>query len=90
MNQDLQQPNITQLDFLLHNRAAFAQAYPMVELTFLDGDEKVLARRRLKPADYLKQKNELVNGLASNREATVQLRLDTGELKPSGYKLFLF
>ena len=90
MHQDAQQPNLTQLNFLLHNSANFSQAYPAIELTFLDNEEKIIARRDFQPAAYLKQKNDEKIGLAGNRDANITLHLDTGELKPTGYKLFLF
>jgi ribosomal protein L11 methyltransferase len=90
MSQDPSQVNISQLNLILHNSAAFSQAYPTIELTFLDNEEKVIARRDIQPTAYLKQKNDVQIGLASNRDASISLRLDTGELKSTGYKLFLF
>lgn len=90
MTQDAEQTTQTQLGFLIHNHAAFTLAYPSVEITFLDNDEKVIARRYFHPAMYLKQKTDEKIGLAANRDANVHLKLDTGDLKPTGFKLFLF
>jgi ribosomal protein L11 methyltransferase len=90
MSQDSQQSTVSRLNLLLHNSANFSQAYPAVELTLLDNEEKVIARRDFQAADYLKQKTDEKIGLAANRDASISLRLDTGELKSSGYKLFLF
>jgi len=42
MSQDAQQPNLTQLNFLLHNGANFSQAYPAIELTFWIMKKKLL------------------------------------------------
>lgn len=87
---DAQQSNLITLHALLHNSAAYAQAYPELELTLLDLDEKVIARRVFHPADYVKNPEEEKTGIAANREASIKIKLDTTELKPSGYKLFLF
>lgn len=87
---DPQQANIITLSALLHNRAAFTQAYPSLELSLTDTEEKVVARRTFTPADYLPVGADEKSGLPAKREMNVQLRIDTSDLSPSGYKLFLF
>jgi hypothetical protein len=87
---DALQPNVVTLTALLHNRAEFAQAYPKLELSLTDIQDKVVARRVFIPVEYLKAGEDPKRGLSSNREITIQLHLDTFDLKPSGYKLFLF
>lgn len=87
---DPAQLNVIILNALLHNRAPYAQAYPNLELTLTDTQDKVLARRTFRPAEYLKQGEDEKQGLAANRELSVKLNLDTTDLKPSGYRLFLF
>jgi predicted Zn finger-like uncharacterized protein len=87
---DAIQPNVVNLTALLHNRAEFAQAYPKLELSLTDTQDRVLARRVFIPLEYLKAGEDPKQGLSSNREITIQLHLDTFDLKPSGYKLFLF
>jgi hypothetical protein len=84
------QPNVVTLTALLHNRAEFAQTYPKLELSLTDIQDKVVARRVFTPAEYLKAGEDPKRGLSSNREITIKLHLDTFDLKPSGYKLFLF
>ena len=84
------QPNVIVLNALLHNRAPYAQAYPNLELTLTDAQDKALARRTFRPAEYLKPGEDEKQGLAANRELSVKLNLDTTDLKPSGYRLFLF
>jgi hypothetical protein len=85
-----QQGNFITLHALLHNNASYNQAYPELELTLLDLEEKVIARRVFHPADYLKTSEDEKSGIAANRDASIKLHLDTTNLKPSGYKLFLF
>ncbi len=84
------QANLITLSALLHNRASYTQAYPNLELSLTDMQDKVVARRVFIPSEYLKVGEDEKPGLAANREVNVKLRLDTTDLKPTGYKLFLF
>jgi hypothetical protein len=84
------QPSIINLSALLHNRAEYVLAFPNVELSLTDIQDRILARRVFIPAEYLKPGEEEKRGLASNRETSIQLHLDTADLKPAGYKLLLF
>ena len=90
LESDPSQNNLITLRALLHNRATFAQGYPSLELTLTDLQDKTVARRVFHPADYLKAGNEVPKGLAANRELEIALHLDTADLKPTGYRLFLF
>lgn len=87
---DPQQANVITLSALLHNRAAFTQAYPSLELSLTDTEEKIVARRIFVPEEYLKIGTEEKLGLAANREISIKLRLNTADINPAGYKLFLF
>lgn len=87
---DPQQASIITLSALLHNRAAFTQTYPSLELSLTDTEEKIVARRAFTPKDYLPLGIDEKSGLPSKREMNIKLRIDTTELNPSGYKLFLF
>lgn len=82
--------NIITLHAILRNQAPYAQAYPDFELTFTDTQDRVVARRTFKPGEYLKPEDNEKQGLASNRESSIRVRLDTTDLKPTGYRLFLY
>ncbi|MFH2133700.1 MAG: DUF3426 domain-containing protein [Pseudomonadota bacterium] len=82
--------NVITLHALLHNRARYSQAWPSLELTLTDSRDDVIARRTFHPADYLKDEDELELGIGHNRERDIALRLDTTDLRPSGYRLLLF
>jgi predicted Zn finger-like uncharacterized protein len=82
--------NLITLHALLRNRATYAQAFPDLELTLNDIDDQPLARRVFKPADYLPPVEKEQDGLLPNHELAVKLRLDVGDLKPTGYRLVLF
>jgi predicted Zn finger-like uncharacterized protein len=77
------------LNALLRNRAPYAQAFPNLELTLNDIQDKPLARRVFIPVDYLPTAENPATGLLSNHELGIKLRLNTAGLKPSGYRLVL-
>lgn len=78
------------LHALLRNRAEVTQAFPHLELTLNDEQDKPLTRRILRPAEYLSG-NELENtGLGANQELPVKVRLNIHDLKATGYRLSLF
>ncbi|MDD2928434.1 MAG: DUF3426 domain-containing protein [Sideroxydans sp.] len=82
--------NVITLHALLHNRAGYSQAWPSLELTLTDSHDKVIARRSFHPADYLSNKDDLPRGIGHNREQEIAIRLDTSDLRPSGYRLLLY
>ena len=84
------QSSVITLNALLRNHGNYAQAYPQLELTLTDAQDKPLARRIFRPADYLKADTREEAGLMANRELAIKLNLDTADLKPSGYRLLLF
>jgi predicted Zn finger-like uncharacterized protein len=87
---DPAQPNIITLSAILRNQARYAQAFPNLELTLTDDQNRPLARRTFSPADYLGPGNDEQQGLPPSREFNIALNLDTTDLKASGYKLFIF
>ena len=84
------QASFITLNALLRNHAPYSQAYPNLELTLTDTQDKSLARRTFRPSEYLKPNDNEKQGLASNHELSVKLNLDTTDLKPSGFRLLLF
>lgn len=78
------------LNALLRNRALYPQAFPNLELTLNDTNDKPLARRTFKPKDYLPPQASEQIGLLPNHELIVKLYLGTADLRPTGYRLGLF
>lgn len=77
------------LNLLLRNRALYSQAFPNLELTLNDTQDKPLARRVFRPADYLPPLESEEFGLLPHHEISVRLYLDTTDLRPTGYRLAL-
>lgn len=86
---DPQQANLVTLNAILRNRARLAQEYPLVELTLTDTQDQMIARRIFPPKEYAKNA-DLNRGMPPNEEVTARLYLDLGDLKASGYRIFLF
>jgi hypothetical protein len=72
---------------LLRNRASYPLAYPDLELTLNDRQDKPVARRTFKPADYLPPLENEQTGLQPDHELSLKLLLDTTDLNPNGYRL---
>ncbi|MCW3480501.1 DUF3426 domain-containing protein [Neisseriaceae bacterium JH1-16] len=83
-------PNLIQLNATLKNHAGYVQAYPMLELSLKDADDQVLVRRVLTPAEYLKGDDVQQGHFNPHSEVKLSLRLDAGQLHPSGYSLHWF
>ena len=47
-------PGVLTISLSIQNEAVFAQPYPLVEISFLDKDNNVVALRRFTPGEYIK------------------------------------
>ena len=74
----------------IRNRASVTQELPLIELTLTDALNQTTARKVFYPADYMDKAQNLEAGIGANQEIAVKLYLDTGDVKPSGYRLYLF
>ncbi len=83
-------PNIIVLTATLRNRGSIAVARPALELTLTSAQDQTLARRIFLPADYLPGAADASGAMPALAEVEVRLELDTADLKPAGYRLFLF
>lgn len=86
---DSAQENQIILNALLRNSASYPQAFPHLELTLSDTHDTPLARRILKPKDYLPPQENEQAGMPANHELSIKLHLNTADLRPTGYRLAL-
>ncbi|MFC7299175.1 DUF3426 domain-containing protein [Herminiimonas aquatilis] len=77
------------LTTLLRNYSETLQAWPHIELTLNDANEKPLLRRVFKPTDFLSAE-EIRAGFAASSEHTVKLSFELAQIKASGYRVYLF
>lgn len=89
---DLQADNARGLFVLqatLHNRAAYAQDWPALELTLTDANDSVVARRVMMAADYLPSAIS-PEVFPANGEVAVRLWIEARNLGAAGYRLYVF
>jgi len=82
--------NIYTLSALLRNRGYSAQAWPYLELTLNDGDEKAITRRVFAPREYLASTKLVDSGLAGEGEQQIKLTFELAQPTASGYRIYLF
>lgn len=81
---------LLKLSATLRNRAAFPQAYPDLELTLTDTEDKALARRVFTPKELLGAKADQADGFPANGDLPISLTLDTSAISAAGYRLYVF
>lgn len=87
---DPKRPGVIVLTAALRNRGSMLVALPALELTLTNAQDQPIARRILLPKDYLERAAEASAGMRASSEVNVRIELATSELKPAGYRLFLF
>jgi predicted Zn finger-like uncharacterized protein len=89
---DTRSETLIVLNALLRNRAPFPQDYPLLELTLTDDADRAVVRRVLAPVDYLDKPRAAgaAQGIAPGAEASLRVNLDTGGVRATGYRLYLF
>lgn len=74
----------------LRSRAGWALAYPYLELTLTDSQDRVVVRRALAPADYAGGTVDLQRGIAPNGEIALKTFIDASATSQAGYRLYMF
>lgn len=74
----------------LRNQGDSALAWPSIELTLSDADDKPLVRRVFGPRDYLPAGPLLAAGFGAHAEQPVKLHFRVEEPAPSGYHIAVF
>ncbi|MBE3023796.1 DUF3426 domain-containing protein [Janthinobacterium sp. GW458P] len=75
---------------LLRNQSRSVQAWPSIELTLNDGDDKPVLRRVIAPRDYLPSSIDVTRGFAPRSEQTIKLYFALDQLTASGYHIAIF
>ena len=74
----------------VRNRAGWPLAFPHLELTLTDAQDRVVVRRSLSPDDYAGGTVDLQRGLASNAEIALKVFIDASATSQAGYRLDMF
>ena len=83
-------PNQIALGARIRNLAPAAQEYPYLELTLTDLTGQAASRRVLRPSEYMGRPVSSGEVLAAGAEIAIQLRLETRNIRATGYELLLF
>ena len=89
MQKDAAQQGIATLIVMIRNQATFPQLFPSLELTLTDTKDKDLASRIFSPGEYLKKGGKLSDTIGPDKEISVTLKIDSGDLNAAGYRLLL-
>ena len=73
----------------LVNRAEYVQPYPLLEVTLLNSQGQVVARRAYKPGEYLPKSQHRDTGLLPQVAVTVKLDITGPGTEASGYEILL-
>lgn len=76
-----------QLKITLGNRAAYAQAWPVLVLTLTDRTDQPQARRSFAPSEYLSDSTLLASGIPAQSEHQLSLPLEVRNQTLAGYRL---
>jgi hypothetical protein len=75
---------------LLRNQSRSVQAWPSIELTLNDANDKPVLRRVIAPRDYLPATIDVSQGFAPRSEQTIKLYFALDQLTASGYHIAIF
>lgn len=89
LQEDTEREGLIRFNTTLLNRAAYAQAYPLLELTLTDAKDKVLIRKRFKPKQYLEPNTPIDEGIPANDSVYIKLALTANKQPVAGYRLFI-
>ncbi|MBV8604704.1 MAG: zinc-ribbon and DUF3426 domain-containing protein [Pelomonas sp.] len=82
--------NQYQLSVALRNKAGYDVALPWIDLSLTDANGALVARRALAPADFRVGLDGKPASLAAGSEQSLQVVLNTGNQKVSGYTVEIF
>ncbi|MEI8362750.1 MAG: DUF3426 domain-containing protein [Betaproteobacteria bacterium] len=89
IQEDADHIGLMRLSSTLINQAGFNQAYPNLELTLTDVEDKPILRRIFKPIEYLPASSNIDIGLAPGEEVKVKLAITTQGVTVAGYRVFV-
>ncbi|MER2512112.1 MAG: zinc-ribbon and DUF3426 domain-containing protein [Nitrosomonas ureae] len=84
-----QQPEVTTMYATIHNYASFPQAWPALQLSLLDAQEKLIASRIFTAQDYLQEADKPLQFIQPHQEIEVRLNFNSDQLDALGYRLLL-
>lgn len=87
LQEDETHSGLIHLSSTLINQASFNQAYPNLELTLTDTEDKPKLRRIFKPSEYLPAGSNLKDGIAAKEPLKIELAISTADIAVAGYRV---
>jgi predicted Zn finger-like uncharacterized protein len=89
LQEDAEHQGVIHLSTVLINNAPFAQAYPLLELTLTDRNDRPVLRRAFNPSEYLHKGADIETGIPAGEELQVKLALTSSDVDVFGYRVFV-
>lgn len=89
MQEDINLASLMHFSCSLFNQAPFTQAYPNLELTLTDVEDKPTLRRVFKPNEYLPSNTNVALGFKAGEEIKIKLGITTQGIPVAGYRVFV-
>ena len=89
IQEDADYKGLMRLSSTLINQATFSQAYPKLELTLTDAEDKPKLRRIFGPSEYLPAHTDISRGLAPGEEVKIRLAMTTQGEVLAGYRVYV-
>jgi len=89
MQEDADHPGLVNFASTLINSGHHVLAYPNLELTLTDVEDKPVLRRIFKPNEYLPAGTNIADGIQAGEETRIKLAISTGEIAVAGYRVFV-
>ena len=86
---DPARPAVIQLTATVRNHAGYDLGFPALDLVLTNSRDHTLARRIFQPREYLEPGRNPLAGIPAKAEMTINLELDTADLRPAGFRIDL-
>lgn len=89
MQEDDEYESVINFSTSIKNNAEYSIAYPNIELTLTNAEDKIVLRKLLNPETYLSDKTKHKQGLTGRDSDSIKLALQVDELNVAGYRILL-
>ncbi|QVL46472.1 MAG: zinc-ribbon domain-containing protein [Methylophilaceae bacterium] len=90
MQEDDTYQSVIKFSSSITNNAHYPQAYPNIELTLTDSDDRAVIKKLITPKNYLSSIDNIKNGLAPQETAALTLLLHVADPSVASYRILLF
>lgn len=89
MQEDDSYQSVINFSSSLSNKSNYVQAYPNIELTLTNENDKAVIKKIIHPDEYLASDKEVNKGLAAREVSPIKLKLYVHEAVVAGYRILL-